>query len=164
VLGQPAALAAESVWTPSLAVAFVALAVAVASFWRAGRKDKRDLFLRIHEALIEPDVVAGRRALYKIRDKGYAKVLIHQEAEQTSVYRALAMFDVLGLYAEEGWVDEETVLKEWGNSLRRSWAPASLFIEARYETIRWHSWPHYERLAKKALDRADDDRAGSDTG
>jgi hypothetical protein len=69
----------------------------------------------------------------------------------TKVYRALAMFDVLALYAENGWIDERTVLDEWGNSLRNSVDPAQHFIAARYETVRWHSWPHYQALAAKAM-------------
>lgn len=63
------------------------------------------------------------------------------------------MFDVLALYVENGWIDEATVLDEWGNSLARSLAPAEHFIAARYETIQWHSWPHYRSLAEKARQR-----------
>jgi hypothetical protein len=132
-----------------------ALALGFVNFRRARRLDKRDLFLRIHEALLAPEVVAGRRALYSITDQAQAAALVYQEEVLTQVYRALAMFDVLALYAENGWIDEKTVLDEWGNSLARSVTPADHFIKARYDSIQWHSWPHYRLLAQKASARPD---------
>lgn len=137
----------------ALVVSAGALVLGAINFRRARQLDKRDLFLRMHEALLEPSVVAGRRALYELKDKASAAALGRQEQSLTNVYRALAMFDVLALYVENGWIDEDTVLDEWGNSLRRSIEPAEHFIEARYETIQWHSWPHYRDLAIKARAR-----------
>lgn len=138
----------------ALVVSAGALALGVVNFQRARRLDKRDLFLRMHEALLDPAVVAGRRALYDLRDTGQAAALVYKEETLTQVYRALAMFDVLALYVENGWIDEATVLDEWGNSLRRSIEPAEHFIAARYQTIQWHSWPHYRALAEKARRQA----------
>ena len=60
------------------------------------------------------------------------------------------MFDILALYAEHGWINEDTVLDEWGNSLRNSIDPAAYFIAVRYDSVQWHSWPHYRALAAKA--------------
>jgi hypothetical protein len=134
----------------ALIVSALALSLGIVNFMRSRRLDKRDLFLRMHEALIAPDVVAGRRVLYTLTSKQQAAALVYQEDEESLVYRALAMFDVLAMYAENKWISEKTVLDEWGNSLSRSLAPAELFIEARYDTIQWHSWPHYKALAQKA--------------
>lgn len=127
-----------------------ALLLGFSNYIRARRLDKRDLFLRMHEALLDPSVVAGRRALYRLTDEHRISALEHDEETLTLVYRALATFDVLGLYAERGWIDENTVLDEWGNSLTRSIEPAQRFIAGRYKTIQWHSWPHYVALAEKA--------------
>lgn len=99
-------------------------------------------------------MVAGRRLLYALRSKEEAAALVYREDDMTKVYRALAMFDVLALYAENGWIHERTVLDEWGHSLRNSIEPAEYFIAARYETVRWHSWPHYQALATKATAQA----------
>jgi len=130
-----------------------ALWLGIVNYKRARRLDKRDLFLRIHEALIEPGVVEGRRLLYQIPDQATAAAMVYKPEKLTAVYRALAMFDVLAMYAENGWIDEDTVLDEWGHSLRWSVPFAERFIAARYETIKWHSWPHYKALADKATAR-----------
>jgi hypothetical protein len=140
----------DAATTLALLVSAGALVLGVVNYRRARKLDKRDLFLKIHERLIEPDVVAGRRLLYALRSKDEAASLVYREDDLTKVYRALAMFDVLALYAENGWIDERTVLDEWGHSLRNSVEPAEYFIAARYETVRWHSWPHYRALATKA--------------
>lgn len=132
-----------------------ALALGLVNFTRARHLDKRDLFLKVHERLLEPDVVAGRRILYTLGSTQEAAALVYQEDRMTLVYRALAMFDVLALYAESGWIDEATVLDEWGNSLARSVEPAEHFIAARYESTQWHSWPHYRALAAKAQLRSE---------
>jgi hypothetical protein len=131
-------------------VSFAAFILGCVNFSRARRLDKRDLFLRMHESLLDPSIVDGRRALYDIKTIGDATRLSLDADTTTSVYRALAMFDVLALYVENGWIAESTVLEEWGNSLRRSVEPSRLFIEARYATIQWHSWPHFRELAEKA--------------
>jgi hypothetical protein len=102
------------------------------NFLRAQRPDRRDLFLRVLEGLIAPEIVAGRRALYGIKNVADAAGLAADPDQTTLVYRALAMFDVLALHAESNVVNEGTVLDEWGNSLSRSVAPAELFIAARY--------------------------------
>lgn len=128
----------------------LAVLISVFALWRSRRLDKRDLFLRMHEALIDPEVVAGRRVLYTLDSREQAAALASQEEKQTQVYRALAMFDLLGLYVENNWISEKTVLEEWSNSLNRSIKHADHFINARYETVQWHSWPHYRKLAEKA--------------
>jgi hypothetical protein len=140
----------DALTTLALFVSAGAFVLGVVNYRRARKLDKRDLFLKIHERLIDPDVVAGRRILYALRSKEQAAALVYREDDMTKVYRALAMFDVLALYAENGWIDEQTVLDEWGHSLRNSVDPAEYFIAARYETVRWHSWPHYQALAAKA--------------
>lgn len=134
----------------ALFVSAGALILGVVNFLQAHRRDKRDLFLRLHETLVEPDVVAGRRALYKVKSEDDAEAVCGNEEISTRIYRALAMFDVLGLYVESRWIDERTVLREWSNSLVRSREPARLWIAKRYEGVQWHSWPHYTSLAEKA--------------
>jgi hypothetical protein len=140
--------------TLAVLVSLGALGLGIVNFRRATRLDARDLFLKVHERLIEPDVVAGRRILYTLKTKEEAAALVYREEEMTKVYRALAMFDILALYTEHGWIDEDTVLDEWGNSLRNSVVPATHFIAARYDSVQWHSWPHYRALAEKAQRRA----------
>lgn len=68
----------------------------------------------------------------------------------TGIYRVLAMFDLLGFYAESRWVDERTVFAEWGDSLDRSRSRAAHVIEWRKEITTRADWPHYQRLARLA--------------
>ena len=131
-------------------LALCALALGIVNFRRAQTLDKRDLFLRLHETLVEPEAVAGRRALYSIKTSKDAELACMNEKTSSQIYRALAMFDVLALYVESHWVDEKTALKEWSNSLTRSREPAALWLEQRYMDVQWHSWPHYQALATKA--------------
>src|SRR4051812_19087529 len=127
-----------------------ALALSVWNFWRAHVADKRNMFLRMHETLIEPDVVKGRRALYNITSRDAAHTSCDDEEETTRIYRALALWDVMGLYVESGWVKRDTVLKEWSTSLVRSKGPAELWMAERYQDVQWHEWPHYKDLVDAA--------------
>ncbi len=117
----------------------------------ARRLDKRDLFLKMHENLLDPSAVRGRRLLYRITAPEIADAIVADEDQQTDVYRALAGFDVLGLYVDRGWVDRWTVLEEWGNSLSLAVEPKALFIAAKYPGKKFHSWPHYDDLAREAV-------------
>ncbi len=66
------------------------------------------------------------------------------------------MFDVLAFYAESHWISEKTVLREWGHSLARSKQHADLFIAHRAKLVHANSWPHYQALARKALEQKRD--------
>jgi hypothetical protein len=149
-LQQDADFIRNTVAGVSAFLALCALALGMVNFQRAKKLDKRDLFLRLHEALVEPEVVAGRRALYKIKTTDGAAAACVDEQTSSRIYRALALFDVLALYVESKWIDEGTVLKEWSNSLVRSTEPAELWMAERYKGVEWHSWPHYQALASKA--------------
>jgi hypothetical protein len=127
-----------------------ALVLSAINYKRARRLDERDLFLRMHESLLDPEVVAGRRLLYKITTRQAAEQTEYRPAEMTQIYRALAMYDLLGLYVENGWIDEATVIAEWGHSLARSVEPARTFIEWRKVRFGSHDWEHFTRLAAKA--------------
>jgi hypothetical protein len=150
VLGGDQDSARNSITALGAIFSLAAVVLGVVNFRRARKLDKRDLFLRMHETMIQPDAVAGRRALYKITSPKDAETSCMNDVTSSQIYRALALFDVLALYVESGWIDEGTVLKEWSNSLARSQEPARLWIAARYKGVHWHSWPHYQSLAKMA--------------
>ena len=79
----------------------VALAASLWALLRSYRVDKRDLFLKMHTELLGEVPMAGRRALSQIDSDNDARVSLAKPDEQTAIYRALALFDVLGLYVEE---------------------------------------------------------------
>ncbi len=135
----------------SALLAVAALMLGVVNYFHAQRRDKRDLFIRIHEELIKPDAAEGRRHLYTIKDPSDAVAIAGDQERSGAIYRALAMFDLLALYSESEWIDESQVLQEWGYSLRNTLDPANMWIAERYrDREEWHSWEHYQRLARAA--------------
>lgn len=128
----------------------LALLLSALAFFNNRRLDKRDLFLKMHENLLGEVPMAGRRALARIHDETSATQAVYDSNRSTEIYRALAGFDVLGLYVERGWVSERTVLEEWADSLSKYAAPKALWVEKRYPGKKFHSWPHYDALAERA--------------
>lgn len=104
--------------------------------------------------------MAGRRALSQIDSDNEARASLTNPDEQTAIYRALALFDVLGLYVEQGWVDRWTVMDEWANSLSQYREPKRLWAEHRWKDDERPRWPHYDRLAKSAARYLDEGRPG----
>lgn len=132
-------------------VSALAFIIALASFLRTRRVDRRNLFLEMHSRLLEPDLVTARRDLYRMGSASTVEDFNGQHADRmTHVYRLLAMYDLLGLYAERRWVSRSTVVDEWGHSLARSIPHAEAVIEWRRDWSGWDSWPHYRKLARHA--------------
>lgn len=128
----------------------VALVVSLLALFRSYRQDKRDLFLRMHTDLLDEVPMRGRRVLGGIRNEAHAQQAVLDQDAQTAVYRALALFDVLGLYVEQGWADRWTVLDEWANSLSAYREPKRLWANVRWPHDNKPRWPHYDRLATQA--------------
>jgi hypothetical protein len=128
----------------------IAVLLSMLALFNSRRLDKRDLFLKMHENLLGELPMAGRRALGHITDKASAAQAVGDSEKATAVYRALAAFDVLGLYVERGWVNERDVLEEWADSLSKYRHPKALWVEERYPGKKFHSWPHYDDLADRA--------------
>lgn len=137
----------------ALLVSLLALVLTGANTVWARRRDKREMFLRMHDRLLDPEVVAGRRMLYTINSREYASHLSGEDQEAlTRIYRALALYDVLGLYVERKWIDKQTVLDEWGESLSKSLTPGRFFIRGvrSGDNARVKNWPHWQKLAEEA--------------
>lgn len=120
------------------------------ALYRSGRADKRDLFLRIHEMLLEPEAVQGRRRLYRVETVEDARAIHAEQEVYTNVHRSLALFDLLAKYVRNGWIDERIALEEWGRSLTQARGPGLVFIEVRSEEVKWRSWPDFLDLAERA--------------
>lgn len=127
----------------------VAVVLSLAAFYRSRRLDKRDLFLRMHTDLLDEIPMRGRRGLSTIFDANTA-TWAAREVPATEIYRALAMFDVLGLYVEQGWIDRWTVMEEWARSLNAYREPKRLWVAARWPDGDQERWPHFDRLAASA--------------
>jgi hypothetical protein len=144
----------DSDWISGISVVLSVLAFLASMFalLRSVRVDKRDLFLKMHERLVEPEIQVGRRLLHQqvksIDDVG--RIEANQPGAFDQMNRALAMFDLLGLYVEKRYIAKKLVLDEWADPLRRIWTPAELFIRHRQRPDMDRLWPHFEKLVGQA--------------
>jgi hypothetical protein len=134
----------------SAIAAFTALGIALYNLRQGKKRDRRDLFISIHQALLDPEVVRGRQYLYAIKNRNDAASAALSTDKSGPIYRALAMFDLMGLYAESKWIDEKTVAREWRYSIVNTHPAAKAWIAERYrDRPQWHSWEHYQALAER---------------
>ncbi|GAA1155014.1 DUF4760 domain-containing protein [Nocardioides aquiterrae] len=150
----------------SLGIALFALTINGLTFRDRRRQDRRDLFLKMHERLIDQDLQRGRRLLYQhIHDEGSARRLRMSPAEADAeiyqaINRALAMFDVFSMYVEKGYIDRAEALQEWGHTLARAFQQAQPFIADRDNNQTWLSWPNLRSFGQEAV-RWHEERAQS---
>jgi hypothetical protein len=121
--------------------------------WRERKsQDQRDLFLKVHERLIDIDLQRGRRILAQaIHSAKDAAALFRDSPDQYDLAnRALAMLDVAALYVERGYIDKSLFVGEWGSVYGRIRDPARYFIADREERDSIYSlrpWPHFQAFA-----------------
>lgn len=134
--------------TWSIGISVVALIVSAATFNLRLRSESRDLFLKIHERLLEPDLMEGREVLYALTSPDDVNALSSER--RSKLFRLFALYDVLALYVKQGWIAPDFVLSEWADSLRRSREPGSHFIAWR-QRVTPNAWPHYQWLMELAV-------------
>jgi hypothetical protein len=145
-------------------VSFIALAISLASFafsvfnWRERKlQDQRDLYLKIHERLVDIDLQHGRRIIYRdVQSAEQAKDLFRERPEDYDLAnRALAMLDVATLYEEQRYIDGKLFMREWGPVYARIRENSGYFIAERiaHSAAPVHPvWPHFQSLARRASD------------
>lgn len=120
--------------------------------WRESRsKDRRDLYLRLYERLIDHDLMRGRRILSdQIHSaKDVDDLLSRRYSDYEAVSRSLSMLDLAALYVDKGYVDKAMFISEWGPvylGLRHKFL---ILTTARAKTDETYlrSWPHFRQLA-----------------
>lgn len=129
------------VWVPII-LSLSAFGFSLVTYWQQKNKDKRDLFIKMHETLIAPDLQMGRRILNSThRTVAEIEELRLSSPDQYQlVNRSLAMFDILSMYLLRGYVEKELVLTEWGHTLANTWRHAETFIEARTALEGYPPW------------------------
>ncbi|MEU0787496.1 hypothetical protein ABZ341_38895 [Streptomyces sp. NPDC006173] len=133
------------------AAAAVLYAVAISRDRR--RQERRNLFLSLNEKLMHPDLQRGRALLRELiggtRD---ADILFaRQKDAHWVISQAVAMFDLLGLYVDRDYIDEDLVMAEWGRTLTRAYhGHGDYFIESRRSHLGWSPYPHFASLSEKA--------------
>lgn len=146
----------------NVVVSSIALAISLAAFifsvhnWRERkRQDQRDLYLKIHERLVEIDLQRGRRIIYRdVHSAEDAEALFRERPEDYDLAnRALAMLDVAALYEEQGYIDSKLFMDEWGPVYARIRENSGYFIAERiaHSVAPAHpAWPHFQSLARRA--------------
>ena len=123
--------------------------------WRERRSnDKRDLFLRMHERLIDLDLQHGRRILRQQvhSAKDVEKLLRDRYEDYEIVSRALSMLDIAALYVERGYIDKSLFMEEWSSvyaGLKESVVMLVMERAKSNPSYMW-SWPHFQALANEA--------------
>jgi hypothetical protein len=150
-----------SAWTViSLLISVGALCVSIGALLTKRKQDRRDLFLKMHERLIDHDLQNGRRILReRIKSVEDAKKMRLDDPESYYlVGRALAMFDILGCYVRRKYVDEQLVLEEWGRTYAGSWDHGRHVVAERAEgeNETWSAWPHLQAFGETAAKWATD--------
>jgi hypothetical protein len=117
-------------------------------------RNRRDLFLSLHEKLIASDLQRGRTLLREeVRNYPAAVALRNaRDGRYQLVASAIAMFDVLGLYVHEGFVDKNLVFAEWGWLYAEVYESGQHVIQERFDNAGngRKPWPHFARLGKEA--------------
>ena len=139
---------------------FVSLAAFIFSVinWRERkRQDRRDLYLKIHERLVDIDLQRGRRIIYRdVHSAEHAEALFRERPEDYDLAnRALAMLDVAALYEEQRYIDGKLLMREWGPVYARIRENSGYFIAeriARSVEPAHPAWPHFQSLARRAAE------------
>jgi hypothetical protein len=144
----------------------VALLISALTYITKQRQDRRDLFLKMHERLIDPDIQMGRRLLFERVDSQEAAARLRTSAleEYQLINRALAMFDIFAMYVQRGYIDRELALEEWGHSFARTFRQSQPFIADRLAVQRWSAWPHLRSFGPQAVAWHEKDARGSAEG
>src|SRR4051812_49277044 len=96
-----------------------ALLFGFASFSLTWAKDRRQLFLTMHERMIEPDLQAGRRlVIYSVNSIDDVEAIQERSPDDYQlIVRAMAMADILGLYIRRKYISRSHAFYEWAHTL-----------------------------------------------
>lgn len=143
----------------SLVVSFAALAFTGLTYRDRRKQDRRDLFLKLHERLVDADLQRGRRLLYShARTRQEVTELRESHPEQYDlINRSLAMLDVAGMYVDRDYIDKKDFLSLWGPTYGRAWLAAGPFLDERFAGLRSGSrgWPYFRSLGAEAAESLD---------
>src|SRR4051812_42018121 len=102
----------------SAITSIAALGISIFVLFETRRRDRRDLLLRIHEQLIGDDPQRGRHLLFQLGDRPVQEL---PDDDFRCINRALARYDVLGMYMEQGHVRKGDVMRLWAEPAFLAW-------------------------------------------
>jgi hypothetical protein len=121
-------------------------------------QDRRDLYLRLHERLLDVELQHGRRILFRqVNSVADARNLFHGRPELYDLANmALAMLDTAALYVERGYIDAGLYMDEWGLTYKAILKHARYFLAERLERNaipNTRPWVHFFSFAVEAAKR-----------
>ena len=136
-----------TVLSPAAVVGGVAL-------WRTHRVDQRNLLLRVHERLIDPEMQQGRRLLHRHAEDGVAwwdATEPDLEQDRDKINASLAFFDTVGWYVKRKHIKADDLLALWAVPIQRAWRRSKHpYVMYRREREGWDCWPFFEFLADRS--------------
>lgn len=135
----------------SVILSIFALGFSLYVFAEGRRRDRRDLFLRIHDLLLSEDALRGRHILFdKVTDEASVERL--SDLEYRDTHRAIGLLNDLAFYMKRGYVSEADVLDMWGVSGYRACLAAQPVILQRVHRTGYPPWPYIDYLMQKTGD------------
>ncbi|MCX4983470.1 hypothetical protein [Streptomyces sp. NBC_00572] len=137
----------------SMLAAASAFTLSIIALLVSRKQEKRILFLSLNERLMQPELQEGRTLLREsIESTSDAEnVYALNKNQHWSISRAVAMFDLLGLYVKHGYIKKDLALEEWGKTLTLSYeGHGEHFVRAREEALGWSPYPHFKYIAEMA--------------
>src|SRR5690349_8827448 len=130
-----------------IGISGTALLLSIYVFVENRRQYRRNALLRIHQLLMSDDVQRGRYLLFeKVIDESSIQNLSSQD--YGDINRALAAFNLLGLYVQKGYVEEKEVMDIWARPVYRSWIAAQPFFAHREQHAGYRLSPFFDLLAQ----------------
>ena len=109
-----------------LILSAIAITFSIYVFIDSRQRDRRDVFIKVYELLISDGIQKGRYLLFeKVTDKESVERLTDDEYRH--INRAVAAYNLLGVYLKNGYVSERDVIEVWGPTIYRAWVTAQPF-------------------------------------
>ena len=133
----------------SVLISCIALGFSLFTFLHNQRKDRRDLFLQMHQLLTSSDLRRGRWILFqKINDEESVERL--SDDEWRDIDRAMSAYNALGLYIAKKYINERDVMDIWAKPICAAWKAAQPYMAYRQRLEGSSPWKYFDFLSECA--------------
>jgi hypothetical protein len=115
----------------AIGIAAAALVVSLSTFFVSRWRDRRDLFLRIHERLASVDQQQGRRLIHQLLREDQKAISDLDPQQYSLINHTLSNLNVACFYYCRGYVRRDDMLDIWGLALVRTCDAAQPFLTYR---------------------------------
>lgn len=134
----------------TIAIAAAALAVSLTTLGMTRWRDRRDLFLRIHERLASIELQEGRRLIHELlRDKGLAVADLATD-QRAQINHTLSSTSVASFYYTRRYIRRPDMIAQWGQLLADVCDSTEPFFAYRDAEVGGRIWPELRTFAVDA--------------